>query len=103
MPILWSGDTLDLTRPLHYLDCTMPTRESKATIKIPRALYRRLTDIIDGSGFDSVTDFVVYVLRDIASGIDRADRKADASDDTVQLTAQEVEKVRRRLKNLGYL
>lgn len=81
----------------------MPTRESKATIKIPRALYRRLTDIIDGSGFDSVTDFVVYVLRDIASGIDRADRKADASDDTVQLTAQEVEKVRRRLKNLGYL
>ena len=42
-------------------------QESKVTIKIPRALYRRLKEILDGSGFDSVTDFIVYVLRDIAS------------------------------------
>ncbi len=72
--------------------------ESKVTIKIPRALYRRLTEIIDGSGFDSVTDFVVYVLRDIASNA--AD---DASVDPVKQTGRDLENVRKRLKRLGYL
>lgn len=77
--------------------------ESKATIKIPRALFRRLQQIIDGSGFDSVTDFVVYVLRDIAASIDHDTVDKEKPSKTLQLTAQEIEKVRQRLKTLGYL
>jgi hypothetical protein len=70
----------------------MTTRkDSKATIKIPRPLYNRLKQIIDDSGFDSVTDFVVYVLRDIAS---------NSSDQS--LSSEEIEMVRQRLKRLGY-
>ncbi len=72
--------------------------ESKVTIKIPRALYRRLTEIIDGSGFDSVTDFVVYVLRDIA-----ANTVDDTRVDPVKQTGRDLENVRKRLKRLGYL
>ena len=76
--------------------------ETKVTIKIPRNLYNRLQEVIAGSGFDSVTDFTVYVLRDLASGgvgrnLIPQPRKEDA------FTPEEVEAVRRRLKNLGYL
>ena len=79
------------------------SQESKVTIKIPRALYRRLKEILDGSGFDSVTDFIVYVLRDIASseGIKRG--SLGGIEGSTQLTAEEVEKVRARLRKLGYL
>jgi len=79
------------------------SKESKVTIKIPRALYRKLREIIDGSGFDSVTDFIVFVLRDIASGPKPLGRTDPGSDDETHLTAEETEKVRQRLRNLGYL
>jgi hypothetical protein len=72
----------------------MPS-DGKVTIKIPRRLYDRLRNIIEDSGFNSVTDFIVYVMRDIASvGI------TEGGD---RLTREEIEQIRRRLKNLGYL
>jgi hypothetical protein len=37
------------------------------TLKIPRPLYENLQVIIQGTGFRSVTEFAVYVLRDLAS------------------------------------
>ena len=70
-------------------------KDDKVTIKIPRKLYERLRNIIDGSGFNSVTDFIVYVMRDIAST-----GKAEPAD---ELTREEIEQIRNRLKNLGYL
>lgn len=77
-------------------------RESKVTIKIPRPLYRRLQQIIEGAGFDSVTDFVVYVLRDLASSRE-AGAQAAGEQGAETFTAQDLEKVRQRLKELGYL
>ncbi len=79
--------------------------EPKATIKIPRALYRRLHALIDGSGFDSVTDFVVYVLRDIAANTPLENTSEDSSRPVTDsgLTTDEVKNVRKRLKQLGYL
>ena len=41
--------------------------DSKVTIKIPGPLYNRIAKIVAGSGFNSVTDFIVYVLRDLVS------------------------------------
>jgi hypothetical protein len=74
----------------------MAGARDKVTIKIPRILYRRLQAIIDGSGFDSVTDFVVYVLRDIAASRSR-------SEEGHGLDAEEIEAIKRRLRSLGYL
>lgn len=71
------------------------TNEDKVTIKIPRRLYNHLRNIIEDSGFNSVTEFIVYVMRDIAST-----GRMEAGD---ELTREEIEQVRRRLKNLGYL
>ena len=73
----------------------MKKGKDKVTIKIPRPLYDSLSQIIEGSGFNSVTEFVVYVLRDLLSS--RTLRKEPA------LSVKEIEMVKNRLKSLGYL
>ena len=69
-------------------------RESKVTVKIPRPLYRKIQQVVDGSGFNSPTDFIVYVLRDLMGEADEA---------TTDFTQDELDDVKRKLKNLGYL
>ena len=69
--------------------------ESKVTIKIPRELYRRLSQMIAGTGFSSVNEFIVFVMRTLASG---GDIKGED-----RLTSEEVRSIRERLKKLGYL
>jgi metal-responsive CopG/Arc/MetJ family transcriptional regulator len=73
----------------------------KVTIKIPGTLYNRLVETIAESGFNSVTEFIVYVLRDLVStkGQVKETKQADES----SLTADEIESIRKRLKSLGYL
>ena len=70
-------------------------RESKVTVKIPRPLYRKIQQVVDGSGFNSPTDFIVYVLRDLMG-------EADASHQA-EFNQDELDDVKRKLKNLGYL
>jgi hypothetical protein len=70
-------------------------RRTDVTLKIPRPLYEQLAQVIEGTGFRSVTEFCVYVLRDLI-----ATRTADSAD---ALTRSEVEAIRRRLQTLGYL
>ncbi len=74
----------------------MKQAKGKVTIKIPRPLYDNLKEVINETGFNSVTDFIVYVLRDIASG-------NSSMKDKETLTREEVNAIRMRLKSLGYL
>jgi len=68
--------------------------QDKVTLKIPRPIYDKLKKVIEGSGFGSVNEFVVYILRDlISSGIEEPG----------ELTKKELDAIRQRLKNLGYL
>ena len=69
-------------------------RESKVTVKIPRPLYRKIQQVVDGSGFNSPTDFIVYVLRDLMG---------EAEEHEQEFTQDELDDVKRKLKNLGYL
>lgn len=73
-------------------------RTDDVTLKIPRPLYERLRQVIEGTGFHSVTEFCVYVLRDLVSS--QAPPSATAEDG---LTHEEVVAIRRRLQALGYL
>ncbi len=83
------------------------------TLKIPRPLYERLKQVIDGSGFHSVTEFAVYVLRDLVShhaagdavpGLDSDSRPAaPPQGDVDPLSPQEIDAIRQRLESLGYL
>ncbi len=40
----------------------------RATIKIPKPLYDSLKLLIKDTGFSSVTDFIIFILRDIVAG-----------------------------------
>ncbi len=65
----------------------------RVTLKIPRPLYEKIKIVIEGSGFSSANEFVVYVLRDLlsVSGTIKKD-----------LSSDEIEAIRKRLENLGY-
>ena len=66
------------------------------TLKIPRPLYNRLRQLIEGTGFRSVTEFAIYVLRDLAA--QPRGRKAEP-----EMTEAELAQARQRLRELGYL
>jgi metal-responsive CopG/Arc/MetJ family transcriptional regulator len=68
--------------------------KDKVTLKIPRPLYNKLKRIIEDTGFSSVNEFVVYVLRDIV---------ALSKEEDEELSTEEVRLIKERLKNLGYL
>ncbi len=88
-------------------------RESKVTVKIPRPLYRKIQQVVEDSGFNSPTDFIVYVLRDLMGEAEehRAQATAQAAEAVPagtppaagEYSPEELEEVRRKLKNLGYL
>lgn len=73
-------------------------RDANVTLKIPRPLYEQIRQVIQGSGFHSVTEFVVYVLRDLLSH--RSDRQVS---EVEPLSPEEIEAIRQRLDSLGYL
>ena len=66
----------------------------KVTIKIPKPLYKKLKKMIKNTGFSSVTEFIVYVIRGVASG------KTESEE---SLTEKEVRIIKKRLKALGYI
>ena len=67
----------------------------RVTLKIPRPLYERIKAVIDDTGYRSVNEFVVYVLRDLMAEQPQEGR--------LRLTEREVQLVRDRLRRLGYL
>ena len=67
----------------------------KVTIKIPRELYKKLGEMTEGTGFSSVTEFIIFVMRTLAS--------AGKIREEDKLTDEEVKAIRERLRRLGYL
>ena len=68
---------------------------SKVTIKIPKELYENLQGMIKDTGFSSVTEFVVFVMRTVASTGNLKEEN--------KLTNDEIDAIRSRLKKLGYI
>ena len=66
----------------------------KTTIKLPTPLYQKVSALIDGAGYNSVTDFVVYVLRDLVGQAGQANGP---------VSEKEIDETRQKLRNLGYL
>ena len=68
----------------------------RVTLKIPAELYDTLSELIEGTGFGSVTEFAVHVLRDVAAGGKlKPDRQAYSD--------QEIKVIHERLRALGYI
>ena len=71
-------------------------RQDKVTVKIPRPLYNKIQAVIEDSGFNSPTDFIVFVLRDLMG------RTAPAAEKE-SFTPDELNDVKSKLEQLGYL
>ncbi|MGD8414404.1 MAG: ribbon-helix-helix domain-containing protein [Candidatus Latescibacterota bacterium] len=71
---------------------------NKVTIKIPRPLYNKIQQLIEGSGFNSATDFIVFVLRDLISG-----SPGVPGSEKDEFSPEELAALKQKLKNLGYL
>jgi Arc/MetJ-type ribon-helix-helix transcriptional regulator len=70
-------------------------KNDKVTIKIPRPLYTKIQQLIGDSGFNSATDFIVYVLRDVIS--------EQGSESREEFSPEELKTLKQKLRNLGYL
>lgn len=66
------------------------------TISIPVSLYRQIEELIKGTGFSSVSEFAVYVLREVVA-LKKQTRSGP------ELTQEELEQLRKKLEALGYL
>lgn len=75
-----------------------PNMNNKVTIKIPRPLYNRIQQLVEGSGFNSATDFIVFVLRDLMS-----ESGTPVRTDSDEFSPEELASLKKKLKNLGYL
>jgi len=75
---------------------TARKKPGSVTLKIPADLFANLEKLIANTGFRSVTEFAVFVLRDVASG-------GALQQESHGLTRNEINLVRKRLQALGYI
>ena len=67
------------------------------TVSIPKPLAEKIKERMKGTGFASVSSYVIYVLRQVLSSLEEKERPKEA------FTKEEEEKVKQRLRNLGYI
>lgn len=66
------------------------------TVSIPTPLAENIKRRIEGTGFNSISSYVTYVLRQVLSSMDEEEKKEPMS-------KEDEEEVKRRLKALGYI
>ena len=65
------------------------------TVSIPAPLFKKIEERIKGTGFTSVSSYVTYVLREIVS--------EEEEEEEDPFTEEDEERVKERLRALGYL
>ncbi|AEA47025.1 hypothetical protein [Archaeoglobus veneficus] len=74
----------------------MSEERKYTTVSIPVQLYEKIKQRIEGTGFTSVSDYVTYVLREVLASLEEEEKEE-------VFTKEEEEKVKERLRALGYL
>ena len=67
------------------------------TVSIPKILAEKIKERMKGTGFSSVSSYVTYVLRQVLSSIEEEEKSKQA------FTKDEEDKVKQRLRDLGYI
>lgn len=71
-------------------------QENKFTsVSIPTPLFEKIRKRIEGTGFTSVSSYVVYVLREVLA--------EEAVDEKEAFSREDEKRVKERLRSLGYL
>ncbi len=71
----------------------MAEEKKYTTVSIPVPLYSKVKEKIKDTGFTSVSDYVVYVLRELMA----------EEDSEAGFSKEDEEKVKGRLRSLGYI
>lgn len=71
-------------------------RSRYTTVSIPVTLYNRIKELIEGTGFTSVSQYVTYVLREIIAAHEEAKYAEPFSE-------EDRKRIIEKLKKLGYL
>lgn len=71
-----------------------PSESKFTTVSIPTPLFKKIEKRIEGTGFTSVSSYVTYVLREII---------AEDDDEGSGFSKEDEERVKERLRSLGYL
>lgn len=65
------------------------------TVSIPLSLFNRISEIVKGRRFPSVSEYVTYVLREFL------EREEESGSEV--FSEEEAERIKRRLRSLGYI
>jgi Arc/MetJ-type ribon-helix-helix transcriptional regulator len=68
--------------------------EEKVKVELPKSIIEKIKKRIDGTGFESVSSYIAYVLEEILK---------EMEDDKDDFTDEDEKKVKERLRALGYL
>ena len=80
-----------------HSDIEKEPRGRYTTVSIPVTLYNRIKELIKGTGFTSVSQFVTYILREVVASMEREKLESE------HLSEEEKRKILEKLKRLGYL
>ena len=76
----------------------MEEKEKKFTsVSIPVPLFEKVKKRIEGTGFTSASDYVTFVLREVLTS------EEEESEEKEAFSKEDEEKVKQRLRALGYL
>ena len=70
--------------------------KEQATITIPASLYEKIEKRIEGTEFSSVSEWATYVLKEVLANLEEEEKEES-------LTKKDEERIKERLKALGYL
>ena len=88
------GEKQDIQNNLRNPEKTRNPAQKYTTISVPRILVEKVKERIAGTGFSSVSSFTTYLLRQIVS--------YEKRDSSTALSKDEEERLKARLKSLGY-
>ncbi len=67
---------------------------SEKKVSIPENLYKKVKARCEGTGFESVSEYVAYVLREVVE---------EEEEEEEEFSEEDEEKVKERLRALGYM
>ena len=73
------------------------TASNTTTVSIPKPLFDKVKQRIKGTGFNSVSSYITYLLRQVISRLEMEKESKDV------FNQKDEEEIRKRLNALGYL
>lgn len=78
----------------------MANTQKYTTITIPIQLANKIKQRMENTGFNSVSSYVTYVMRQVLSGIEKKEPEQKVKE---AFSEEDEQKVKKRLENLDYI